>query len=99
VNAEGWYQDPYGLHTDRWFSDGRPTALVRDDGTESHDPPPPAPYPEPLIESAVAENHDGSDLKRADDPSAGRTYDVREARAAAVDSGLATGGFMTDRRR
>jgi hypothetical protein len=28
VEAEGWYRDPYELHTDRWFSAGRPTALV-----------------------------------------------------------------------
>ena len=29
MNAEGWYVDPYGLHGARWFSDGTPTALVR----------------------------------------------------------------------
>jgi hypothetical protein len=26
---EGWYVDPYGLHDDRWISDGTPTVLVR----------------------------------------------------------------------
>jgi hypothetical protein len=24
MHAEGWYRDPYGLHADRWFSNGRP---------------------------------------------------------------------------
>ena len=43
-NAQGWYSDPYGYHKARWFSDGRPTALVRDDGVESSDPPPEAPF-------------------------------------------------------
>jgi hypothetical protein len=40
MNAEGWYQDPYKVHEDRWYSDGTPTALVRDSGVESKDPPP-----------------------------------------------------------
>lgn len=38
--AQGWCPDPYGNHDDRWFSDGEPTSLVRDQGTESHDEPP-----------------------------------------------------------
>jgi len=32
---EGWYSDPYRLHEHRWFSDGKPTALVRDGGKTS----------------------------------------------------------------
>jgi hypothetical protein len=38
-NAQGWYSDPCRRHKARWFSDGTPTALVRDDGVESTDPP------------------------------------------------------------
>ncbi|MGO9456579.1 MAG: hypothetical protein ACLP62_05965 [Acidimicrobiales bacterium] len=38
--AEGWYHDPFEHHQDRWFSNGRPTSLVRDQGLESHDAPP-----------------------------------------------------------
>jgi hypothetical protein len=38
--AQGWYSDPFHQHGARWFSDGRPTALVRDSGVESEDPPP-----------------------------------------------------------
>jgi hypothetical protein len=38
--AQGWYRDPFGHHEARWFSDGRPTSLVRDDGIESTDDPP-----------------------------------------------------------
>jgi len=40
VNAEGWYKDPYALHMDRWYSDGKPTGLVRYGRVESHDDPP-----------------------------------------------------------
>jgi hypothetical protein len=36
MQPEGWYLDPYGIHRDRWYSDGQPTSLVRDDGIESH---------------------------------------------------------------
>lgn len=53
-NAQGWYSDPYGSHKARWFSDGRPTALVRDDGVESNDPPPEIPFVgtlEPVVET------------------------------------------------
>jgi len=53
-NAQGWYSDPYGHHKARWFSDGRPTALVRDDGVESTDPPPETPFIgtlEPVVET------------------------------------------------
>ena len=39
-NAQNWCQDPFGQHQARWFSNGIPTALVRDDGVESQDPPP-----------------------------------------------------------
>ena len=36
----GWTIDPYGLHEQRYFSGGRPTKLVRDNGLESYDEPP-----------------------------------------------------------
>jgi hypothetical protein len=38
--AQNWCVDPYGVHEARWFSQGNPTALVRDGGIESQDPPP-----------------------------------------------------------
>ena len=66
MHAEGWYRDPYEAHADRWFSDGRPTALVRDAGQESHDPPPDTAFPGPLVESDSVEASDGDDLRRAD---------------------------------
>jgi len=37
VRPQGWYRDPFGKHDERWFSDGRPTSLVRDQGSESDD--------------------------------------------------------------
>jgi len=47
--AEGWYRDPFGIHEDRWMSQGRPTKLVRDAGTEAYDPPPDLPLPAELV--------------------------------------------------
>ena len=66
MRAEGWYRDPFGAHQDRWFSDGRPTELVRDATGESHDPPPSSTYDGPLEEVPEPEVGDGSDLLRAD---------------------------------
>ena len=37
-SAEGWYKDPTRHHAERWFSDGTPTALVRDGDTTAQDP-------------------------------------------------------------
>ena len=54
-HPQGWFTDPYQLHKARWFSDGRPTALVRDDGVESTDPPPDTPYSVPLEPVVEAE--------------------------------------------
>ena len=34
---EGWYEDPANRHEYRWFSQGVPTDLVKDDGTTSRD--------------------------------------------------------------
>jgi len=48
MSVEGWFDDPYGRHEERWISDGRATALVRDGRLESQDPlpqtPPRVPY-------------------------------------------------------
>jgi hypothetical protein len=66
VEAEGWYRDPFELHADRWFSAGRPTALVRDGGVESHDAPPSANFDGPLVEVSHPDPA-ADDLNRADD--------------------------------
>ena len=76
MHAEGWYRDPYGLHDDRWFSDGRPSSLVRDEGTESHDEPPRGKPPKPLESIAEIEISDGRDLLRADDADRESEYEV-----------------------
>ena len=70
MTEEGWYSDPYGVHEHRWFSDGTPTNLVRDQGRTSQDPPPQTAYvdePHP-IESAPSLAED--DLRRGDDEEA-----------------------------
>jgi len=43
----GWHPDPSGLHELRYFSQGRPTHLVRDGAVESYDTPPPTAAPGP----------------------------------------------------
>jgi hypothetical protein len=48
--AQGWQRDPFSLHEDRWFSDGQPTRLVRDQGVEIYDEPPPGDLPAPAGE-------------------------------------------------
>jgi hypothetical protein len=86
MKAEGWYKDPFGIHTDRWFSDGQPTALVRDGAQEGHDPPPDAAFSGPLIESTASTAVDGEDLKRADDAEAADAYDPKKAQEAMLDA-------------
>jgi hypothetical protein len=77
VEAEGWYQDPYGTHQERWISAGTPTALVRDDDVEGHDPPPAGVTPTSPFVPAVAHGPDpgADDLRRADDPDRGQEPD------------------------
>jgi len=64
VGAQGWYRDPYGMHGDRWFSDGRPTRLVRDMDVESFDDPPPSVPVEPLV-PVPPRPSDNTDSRRA----------------------------------
>jgi hypothetical protein len=68
MNAEGWFKDPFGSHDARWFSDGAPTTLVRDDGVESHDAPPSTTCEGELTPIDVDDSADSSadDLRRAD---------------------------------
>jgi len=85
--AQGWYRDPYGIHQDRWFSQGEPTKLVRDGRRESYDPAPGEPPPEGDLVPAgqgVEEARNGADLRRANDASSG-SYDPAAARQAAFD--------------
>ena len=51
LEIEGWYKDPFGRHELRWFSNGTPTALVRDGDAEGHDAPPSEPVEGPLEEA------------------------------------------------
>ncbi len=73
MKAEGWYHDPYGLHEERWYSDGTPTRLVRDGRVESNDPPPAGDPPTTeLVRSDAGVDAGGpDDLRRADDAERG----------------------------
>jgi len=81
MEAEGWYRDPYLVHEDRWFSAGQPTQLVRDNGVEADDPPPPGPARAELVEVPHTEPSYGEDLRRVDGRVAG---DVHDPTAASV---------------
>lgn len=64
AKAQGWYGDPFRRHNARWFSDGNPTALVRDEGVESTDPPPTTVYsghlePAGEVEGELLHAHSG----------------------------------------
>ncbi len=55
MDAQGWIYDPFGVHEERWYSAGVPTALVRDHGIEGHDEPPDEPPWAPQVEPHVNE--------------------------------------------
>jgi hypothetical protein len=87
LGAIGWYRDPYGVHEDRYFSQGFPTKLVRDGGVESYDPPPGRALPDRLIPvpSAGPDLRDGTDLRRADEACDQPGYSKERARRAVLD--------------
>jgi hypothetical protein len=68
VNPQGGYRDPYGVHEDRYFSDGQPTKLVRDGQCEAYDDPPSGPPPREVVEVPPATSADNSGLRRGDHP-------------------------------
>ena len=82
--AEGWYQDPFGVHEHRWMSAGRPTKLVRDGGTESYDPPPDLPLPSTLVPAEADSGEAGQDS----------SYSNWQASRAALDA--ISGGAVVD---
>jgi len=87
-DIEGWYLDPYGVHEDRWFSAGTPTALVRDRGTEAHDEPPPYPPPVAPVEAPVPDDKfPQDDFKRADAAEAGDPNAKRDVISRAFEIG------------
>jgi hypothetical protein len=91
VKAQGWYRDPYGVHEDRYFSDGQPTKLVRDGGAESYDPPPPGLPDAELVKVPDSAPSDGNDLRRADDRKTGTVYDPNATAFSTIDSAFVYG--------
>jgi len=77
------------------MSQGQPTKLVRDGGTESYDPPPDRPLPAPLVpctqEGNASAGH--SDLRRADE--ADPSYSGKRARRAVLDANT-SGAFVDE---
>ena len=89
AQAQGWYRDPFGIHDDRYFSEGRPTKLVRDHGEEAYDPPPDLPLPDeplvPLDDETGEEAGYGSDLRRADQTARGGRRSAESAARSVLD--------------
>ena len=78
--SDGWYLDPFRHHHDRYFTDGRPTDLVRDGQRESFDPPPELLLSSPLVPVPVSHRaRSPRDLRRADDNEAQAAFDPRAA--------------------
>jgi hypothetical protein len=55
---QGWSGDPFRLHEIRYFSDGRPTNLVRDGDRESYDEPPFGTSGNLLVGSTATQNQE-----------------------------------------
>ena len=87
AEAEGWYEDPFALHEQRWFSAGHPSSLVKDGRVESKDPPPSEVFGGPLVEivNSSVDGGDGSDQRRVGDRM-GDPYDPGKASDAAFDA-------------
>lgn len=83
-HAQGWFADPFGQHQARWFSDGCATALVRDDGHGSMDPPPNTSYIGHLEPVADGE---GEILHPHPDEGADRERRMRSIRSLLVMTG------------
>jgi len=92
MDYQGWYVDPFGRHEARWFSDGSPTALVRDGTTEANDDPPSQNFEGVLTRPVGTSPVNGADLRRSDgddepfDPAAGPrlAFDVFDQTAPGV---------------
>lgn len=92
---EGWYSDPWDRHEARWFSDGRPTPLVRDGHVESHDDPPADDPRHAPIEIEPEANFDGTDLRRADEAESGeQSVTASDYRAAGWNGAVPHWGTM-----
>jgi hypothetical protein len=90
ATEEGWYEDPYGNHEQRWVSKGRPTNLVSDGGVEGHDEPPARPPNRPFV---LVTDHGtfGQDLKRADDIDKQPIPDAGSYATEALDANVVAG--------
>ena len=78
--TDGWYLDPFRHHRERYFTDGRPTDLVREGEHEGFDPPPELLLSSPLVPVRVRNRALGPrDLRRADDNEAQAAFDPRTA--------------------
>ena len=74
------------------MSQGQPTKLVRDGGTESYDPPPDQPLPDVLV-PVIADADASAD--HFDEIAQAPSYSDRRARRAALDA-ISGGAFVDE---
>ena len=89
---QGWQADPFGLHESRYFSAGRPTKLVRDNGLEAYDEP-----PAPDFAAAAAASAQGAGVADGDTGEVGCATDATadSATALRVQPSVADDGLLS----
>jgi Protein of unknown function (DUF3592) len=89
AQAQGWYLDPYGVHEQRWISQGRQSNLVRDGRIEAKDPPPDGPPNRPFIKvTADPRSMSIRDMIRADGDKEAVSPDLGSYAVAAMDANV-----------
>ena len=91
-SEEGWYRDPYGIHEQRWVSQGHATSLVSDRGVERQDEPPDRTPSRPFVPATSDECSFGRNMvgrPRFDHVRDGvRALDARSCAAKAAEETL-----------
>ncbi len=89
AQAQGWYLDPYGVHEQRWISQGRPSNLVRDGRIEAKDPPPDGPANRPFIKvTGDPRSMTSRDMIRADGDKDAVSPDLGSYAVTAMDANV-----------
>lgn len=87
--AQGWHLDPFGIHEQRWISQGRPSDLVRDNGVESMDSAPDVAPSLPFVKvMADPRSMSSRDTLRADGDRAAKNPDLGDYGLIAMDGNV-----------
>jgi hypothetical protein len=80
TKLHGWQRDPFGLHQQRYLSQGQPTKLVRDGTVESYDEPPEGRSPPgaPVEESTISDSANAPSTQEPQTTPSGSSGDWEE---------------------